>query len=245
MACSSTASVCAGQTINRVASELHEVRCCADSNLGVGWRQYVGRGAICENVWGESEINGVCENGVTYQQALSMCASMGARVCTSEELLADCTRGSGCGHDSDFIWSSTPFVSLAPSPSPTRSPLGLGETSAPTTKPPLPLLKLMGDEGVPPENFPLGICEGDCDNNAECQAGTICFQREGSEPTPGCSGEENPSMNDEDICILPCNLVEGYCFLYNKGNNLAPAGTGLYGQCEVSRSVIIRRCGLF
>ena len=102
----------------------------------------------------------------------------------------------------------------------------------------------MGNNGSPLEVFPLGICEGDCDNNAECQAGTICFLREGSEPTPGCSGEENPAMNTEDICIIPCNVNEGYCFLYNKGQNLLPLGTGLYGKCEVSINVV-RRCGLF
>ena len=32
-----------------------------------------------------------------------MCADLGGRLCTSEELLADCTRVSGCGGDQVMI----------------------------------------------------------------------------------------------------------------------------------------------
>ena len=31
----------------------------------------------------------------------------GARLCTKEELEGNCTRGTGCGHDGELIWSST------------------------------------------------------------------------------------------------------------------------------------------
>ncbi len=41
-----------------------------------------------------------------------MCADLGGRLCTSEELLADCTRvsGCGCGGDQVMVWSSTEVV---------------------------------------------------------------------------------------------------------------------------------------
>ena len=98
-------------------SELHEVRCCADSNLGSGWTKHENCNV---DVWGESEINGNCEDSVDHGQAMSMCASMGGRLCTAAELLSDCTRGSGCMHDQDMIWSSTEVV--APTNSPTAEP---------------------------------------------------------------------------------------------------------------------------
>ena len=32
---------------------------------------------------------------------------------------------------------------------------------------------MKGDGGSPPVNFPLGLCEGDCDTDAECQPGLV------------------------------------------------------------------------
>ena len=32
---------------------------------------------------------------------------------------------------------------------------------------------LNGDNGSPAANFPLGLCEGDCDVDADCQSGLI------------------------------------------------------------------------
>ena len=43
-----------------------------------------------------------------YDHAVAICAAIGARLCTAKELTADETRGSGCGHDAEMIWSSTP-----------------------------------------------------------------------------------------------------------------------------------------
>ena len=62
-----------------------------------------------------------------------MCADLGGRLCTSEELLADCTRVSGCGGDQVMIWSSTevvpnaaqPTLSQLPSTFPSLSPSAL------------------------------------------------------------------------------------------------------------------------
>jgi hypothetical protein len=59
------------------------------------------------DVWAESEIP-TCEDAPTYSEAVSQCAAFGARLCTAEELLNDCTRYSGCSHDEDQCWSSTP-----------------------------------------------------------------------------------------------------------------------------------------
>ena len=35
-----------------------------------------------------------------------MCTGLGARLCTTDEIQADETRGTGCGHDNAWVWSS-------------------------------------------------------------------------------------------------------------------------------------------
>ena len=52
--------------------------------------------------------------------------------------------------------------------------------------------------------FPLGLCEGDCDTDEDCQDGLVCFQRNEFESVPGCiGGEENESKTD--YCISNSN----------------------------------------
>ena len=87
--------------------ELHEVRCCADTNLGTGWNQPNSCKSAFPNTWGESEINSICHADKTFSEASNICSVAGARLCTKEELAADCTRGTGCSYDNEQIWSST------------------------------------------------------------------------------------------------------------------------------------------
>ena len=110
--CGSTGSgACNGTPVLEAdPNEPHEVRCCSDSSLGNGWKQHANCIAAGFNVWGESEINGVCNSAKTYAEAVSICASAGARLCSKEELLADCPRGTGCQFDSEYNWSSSPYV---------------------------------------------------------------------------------------------------------------------------------------
>jgi len=108
LACGASSAGCSGLTQVAQTFEQHEVRCCSDVYLGSGWKRHVNCANAGYNVWGESEINGVCKNAATYDEAHDLCLEMNSRLCTKEELLADCTRGTGCGHDADMIWSSTP-----------------------------------------------------------------------------------------------------------------------------------------
>ena len=41
-----------------------------------------------------------------------------------------------------------------------------------------PELTIVGDEGLPEGTFPLGQCQGDCDDDSECADGLACFQRD-------------------------------------------------------------------
>jgi hypothetical protein len=49
-------------------------------------------------------------------------------------------------------------------------------------------LVLVGDEDVPIDKFPLGLCEGECDNDDDCDGDLKCFQRDDFSPIPGCTG---------------------------------------------------------
>jgi hypothetical protein len=75
-----------------------------------------------------------------------------------------------------------------------------------------------GNNGYPSANFPLGKCEGDCDNDGECAGNLKCFQRDGRQPVPGCEGLGNTGS---DYCYAEIEYV---------GNN---GGAGFpLGDCE-------------
>ncbi|KAL7542499.1 hypothetical protein ACHAXR_011825, partial [Thalassiosira sp. AJA248-18] len=65
----------------------------------------------------------------------------------------------------------------------------------------------MGNNWVPAQNFPLKVCEGDCDNDGDCDfanTGLKCFARSGHEAVPGCIGEGTQGAGrGDDICYVP------------------------------------------
>ena len=63
------------------------------------------------------------------------------------------------------------------------------------------------------------MCEGDCDKDSDCDAGLKCFQRDGKEAVPGCSGSGKKGW---DYCVDEKYLVE-------TGDGL---GKNAYGLCE-------------
>jgi hypothetical protein len=49
----------------------------------------------------------------------------------------------------------------------------------------------------------MGLCEGDCDNDNECEGNLLCFERQGvtgDSPVPGCEGV---GVTDKDYCYDP------------------------------------------
>jgi hypothetical protein len=46
-----------------------------------------------------------------------------------------------------------------------------------------------------------GMCEGDCDDNSDCQPGLECFKSDGGDRVPGCLGVT--SDNNYDYCYDP------------------------------------------
>jgi len=88
-----------------VDEETHEVRCCSDRAIG-GWTKKKCNG---KDLWTESDGRnfGGCRHRSTWKQANKQCQIRGSRLCTRAEIKAQCTRGTGCGHDADLIWSGT------------------------------------------------------------------------------------------------------------------------------------------
>lgn len=83
-----------------------------------------------------------------------------------------------------------------PTPGPTTAPL---QTSSPAST---PALVLLGNNGNPPSVFPLSLCEGDCDNDGECEGSLECFQRRDTTPIPGCSGSGTSNRDYVSVCLF-------------------------------------------
>ena len=81
-------------------SEVHAVRCCSDTKIS-GWQ----KNKAC-SVWADSDIWGECKE-LNWQEANTFCTSQGGRLCSKEELEANCAAGTGCSFDYRLVWSST------------------------------------------------------------------------------------------------------------------------------------------
>jgi len=49
----------------------------------------------------------------------------------------------------------------------------------------------------------LGICEGDCDRDQDCDGGLICFHRDGHTHVPGCANGGSGDVAYFDYCVQP------------------------------------------
>jgi len=75
------------------------VRCCSDS-LIEGWHQNDG----C-SVYSQSKLPDCVS--ASWESAVGLCSSLGGRLCTKDELEADCAADSGCNLNLYMVWSST------------------------------------------------------------------------------------------------------------------------------------------
>jgi hypothetical protein len=101
-------NILAGCAANSCAdpSEGHEVRCCSDTELP-GYQQKNGCAVFAESQFlsvGEGDDG--CVHEADFATAALTCDTDGARLCTSLEVTARCTSGTGCDNDSDLIWTS-------------------------------------------------------------------------------------------------------------------------------------------
>jgi cytochrome c556 len=75
-------------------------------------------------------------------------------------------------------------------------------TAEPTQVNEPPLGNATDIDTIPEDIFPLGLCEGDCDRNADCAEGLVCFQRGPNDPVPFCKDGELVDTG-ADFCTYP------------------------------------------
>lgn len=93
-------------------------------------------------------------------------------------------------------------------------------------------LTFAGDNGSPSSVFPLGMCEGDCDSDADCENGLYCFQRSGTEAVPGCGGDTR-AHSGKDFCTTRSSSGGGGgSSLVTKGDNGSPSSAFPLGKCQ-------------
>mmetsp|Transcript_7090 Transcript_7090/g.16565 ORF Transcript_7090/g.16565 Transcript_7090/m.16565 type:complete len:1051 (+) Transcript_7090:2086-5238(+) len=116
IACGGGVNGCGGESDSlgvAKANEQHEVRCCSPYPLS-GWK----RGATCNNHH-ESDLTALdgtpnqCFHASTFTEAQAICHENWGYVCSMSEVLDGCAKGSGCGHNGDLVWTSTPATAEA------------------------------------------------------------------------------------------------------------------------------------
>ena len=139
------------------------VRCCSDNFLS----GFEDKG--CKQIYGASEISGRCHKRKTYFEARAICESVGARLCSTEEV--KCSQRTGCHFDRDLVWGveieeATYSPTRRPSRSPT-SPPSRQPTSAPTADVRVPReggCNLNGQEC----RVDSDCCTGNCNSQGKC-----------------------------------------------------------------------------
>ena len=58
-----------------------------------------------------------------------------------------------------------------------------------------PPLVMKGNKGKPERHFPLGLCEGNCRSDEQCEGDLVCFERKGFVAVPGCDGQGKKGRN--------------------------------------------------
>ena len=89
----------------RHRNDLHRVRCCSENPFGT-LNSVLNEGC---SVYGASHLgeSNTCFSGKTHAEAEQICSDNGGRLCTRDEVEADCTAFSGCGFNHDVVWTST------------------------------------------------------------------------------------------------------------------------------------------
>lgn len=65
-----------------------------------------------------------------------------------------------------------------------------------------PTIRNVGNNIFAQGRYPLEACEGDCDNNQDCEGGLVCQQRDSHEAVFGCQGGSADSSS-QDYCVRP------------------------------------------
>lgn len=126
-------------------------------------------------------------------------------ICFQRSFLEDVPGCAGAGRASydycimDPEATSSPTEAMTATNSPTAIPFVAEAIAPPASAPSLqPLLTIVDkDKG---KDSLLGICEGKCKDDDDCEGDLICMDRDSDDEVPGCGGIPNKS---DDYCINP------------------------------------------
>jgi hypothetical protein len=48
-----------------------------------------------------------CNKGKNFQEADAICKAEDLQLCSEDQIMADITRGTGCGYDNEVVWTSS------------------------------------------------------------------------------------------------------------------------------------------
>jgi len=98
-------STLGGDVVQAGMNEPNGVRCCTTTPRP-HWR------SKCKNkptplVYSRSKVPG-CNGSKTFQEAVEICAAVGSRLCTGEEMLNGCAKSTGCQFNKKLVWGCNP-----------------------------------------------------------------------------------------------------------------------------------------
>jgi subtilisin-like proprotein convertase family protein len=192
----------------------------ASSCESLGWSYLNGSPWVC----GQSSP---CNSSATFVQAKAHCASMGGRLCTWQEIVDGEVKGTGCGFDSQRIWSLSECAENSHYTG-AGDPANLGSVPQQCTGDALlAAVRCCSDfDSCCPYRCVGNGCGTTCAGNGDCCSGYYCS-----------GGQCLAQLNFGDTCThadqcLSGNCVDGYCC------NSACAGaceacnlTGHLGEC--------------
>jgi len=198
----------------------HTVRCCSENELP-GWKKNDG----CE-VWGRALLNNTCALDETHAFAQSVCEAAEARLCTKEELVAECTADTECGVDNSLAWSMTSAVQ-GPTSSPTSQTTGTS-TNVPTNVPTHSASTtptFLSTPSLPTTSSPVPSSSQPkfwavCPKRGECDTDDIISEIFNDHTVRCCSENELPGWKKNDGCEVwgrallnnTCALDETHAF---------------------------------
>merc|ERR1712048_795920 len=194
--------------------EWHTVRCCSDEEKP-GWKKNDG----CD-VWGRSLIDRTCRIHENHTFALGICLSAGARLCTKEELAAECTADSGCGADNRLAWSSS-SAAQGPTASPTSGTTGIN-TPSPTTSTTSEFPTALSSPSPSPSpssststTSPSSQFWAVCPKSGECDEEDTISESSEWHTVRCCSDEEKPGWKKNDGCdVWGQSLIDKTCSIH-------------------------------
>jgi hypothetical protein len=108
----------------------------------------------------------------------------------------------------DYCYDPNDAAEAAPMkpPSPVATPRSAPNAGPTTTR---GTILFKGEDWTPRDAFPLGVCEGDCDGDFDCEGELVCHQRDKDETgklghVPSCAGRDTTSR---DYCIRPSDEI--------------------------------------